>query len=174
VLWREFDKNPLMVADWPKLDSAVEPKEMIELQDLVTAIRDQRASYKAEPKQELRANIRGFGSKYFSEQLWIERLTNTKISLAAPVDTEKLARTVSRGFEIYVDVAGGADTAREKERLQKDAANLEKYAASIEAKLNNPEFVSKAPEAVIGKEKAKLAAAKEELQKIRDQLKLVQ
>lgn len=174
VLLREFYKNPLMVADWPKLDSAVEPKEMAELQDLVTAIRDQRASYKAEPKQELRANIRGFGSKYFSEQLWIERLTNTKISLAAPVDTEKLARTVSRGFEIYINVAGGADTAREKERLQKDAANLEKYAASIEAKLNNPEFVSKAPEAVIGKEKAKLAAAKEELQKIRDQLKLVQ
>ncbi len=176
AIWAELgaSKELLIVTEWPKLETTKSAVEMVGLKELVSVIRDLRANYKVEPKQKLKAYVRGIDKKTVAELPWLERLTGTTIAREVPKTVEKLAKAVSGNYEIFLDVTGGADAGRERERLEKEAANLEKYVSAIEAKLGNNEFAAKAPPVVIEKEKGKLVTAREELKKIRDQLELVQ
>lgn len=84
---------------------------------------------------------------------------------------EKAAADMTSGIEIYIPLEGLVDTEKEKDRINKEIANLSKYIDSVSRKLGNENFVKNAPEAVINGERAKLKEAEEKKVKMEEQLK---
>ena len=73
--------------------------------------------------------------------------------------------------EVFVDLSGAVDAAKEKERLNKEIEQTNKYLDGLEKKLSNDEFVKNAPPAVLDKEKIKFNEAKEKVDKLNGQLR---
>ncbi len=181
VLWKELTEkddadNLLLVTAWPELQAHLKDSADIlqPYQDLVTAIRALRAEHHLQPKQVLEVFVDHVDDQMKKEIAWMQRLTNTTITLGAPEKADGLARAVVGETTLYMDTAAGVDVAAECARLTKEAENLERYLVTVDAKLANEEFASKAPPAVLEKEKGKRAAAAGELAKIQEQLKLLQ
>ena len=63
-------------------------------------------------------------------------------------------------MEVYLELKGLFDTAKERERIEKAKAALEKEIARTSGKLNNKGFLAKAPEDVVAKEKKNLRSLK--------------
>lgn len=69
-------------------------------------------------------------------------------------------------MEVYLELKGLIDTAKERERIEKAKAALEKEIARTSGKLNNKGFLAKAPEDVVAKEKEKLAEFEEKMKSL--------
>lgn len=183
TIWQEVygtDKM-LMVEPWPGIVSGVQydkRKNNFEIiKDIITGIRGLRAEYKIEPAKKISARIgAGNKEKLLSENAGIikalARLENLQISKSAG-KSSGFAGFVSIGIEVFVDLAGAADAAKEKSRLEKEIQELKKYAAGLESKLSNKEFVKNAPKEIVAKEKDKLNVAREKLKKVASQLNLL-
>jgi len=177
TIWQSFNADLLMVASWPK-GAPVKNNEVITdfniLKDIVTAIRNARSINKIEPGQKLKAVIYGHDSLdlLLSQK---ENIKNLKTGLSEieiikeGKKIEKAIVVVVAKIEIYL--IGEIDEAKEKERLEKEAANLEKLIGLQEQKLQNQDFVGRAPEQIVNAEKDKLANYITELIKIKDSLK---
>lgn len=181
VLWKaltgkEDAANLLMVQQWPDMQGWLkdEAESLRPYQEMVTAIRALRTEHRLQPKHLVDVYIDHPADHIEHELAWMQRLTNTTITLGAPQNTERLARAVVGETTVYMDTAAGVDVAVERARLAKEAENLARYVASIDAKLRNEEFTSKAPATVLKKEKGKRAVAVAGLAKIQAQLKLLQ
>ena len=75
--------------------------------------------------------------------------------------------------EVYLELKGLIDTAKEKEKIAKNKAALEKDIARTSGKLANKGFLAKAPEAVVEKEKEKLAQFEEKMKSLEERLKFL-
>ena len=87
--------------------------------------------------------------------------------------TPDMVQSVFRESTMLMPLKGVVDFAAEKERLNKELANVNKFLEGYKKKLNNPSFVERAPAAVVAEErrrqseaeanKAKLEAALERI-----------
>ena len=73
--------------------------------------------------------------------------------------TPDMVQTVCRGAAILLPLKGVVDFAAERERLQKELAQLDKNLAGYAAKLSNAAFVERAPAKVVEEEKKRRAEA---------------
>ena len=73
--------------------------------------------------------------------------------------TPDMVQTVCRGAAILLPLKGVVDFAAERERLQKELAQLDKNLAGYAAKLSNAAFVERAPAKVVEEEKKRQADA---------------
>jgi valyl-tRNA synthetase len=104
----------------------------------------------------------------------LARLDGERLELSVSLP-EKPAQTagqvIAGGIEIYLPLAGMIDLAAERERCQKEIAQLEKLIATSKTKLANPGFVNKAPAGVVEREREKLADLELQAAKTWDRLK---
>ncbi|HBU07504.1 MAG TPA: valine--tRNA ligase [Candidatus Magasanikbacteria bacterium] len=178
-IWTEIygTEKMLMVEKWPKCHSELvsESFEGFELiKNIITGIRSLRAENKIEPVKKLNALISAGGMvDLFQENAEIikvlARLENLQIEKTA-VKPEGSIGFVESGVEVFVDLSGAVDIAKEKVRLEKEKQELDKYVKGLAGKLGNQEFVSNAPPAVVEKEQQKLTEVKDKLTKIEGQL----
>lgn len=98
-----------------------------------------------------------------------------KIVLLAADGTkpENALAAVVTGMEVYLELKGLIDTAKERERIEKAKAALEKEIARTSGKLNNKGFLAKAPEDVVAKEKEKLAEFEEKMKSFDERLRFL-
>ncbi|HBI34286.1 MAG TPA: valine--tRNA ligase [Candidatus Moranbacteria bacterium] len=75
---------------------------------------------------------------------------------------------------IKIPLDGLVDVEKEKNKAEKEIANLEKFIAGSAARLGNKEFVSKAPEQVISQQKETLAKKQVELAELKKHLASLQ
>lgn len=177
TIWQEVygEKTVLMVEKWPETKGKIKLVEDFELlKSIVTGIRSVRSENKVEPVKKLPAQI--FVGKHEniikenSEAIKaLARLESLSISKQG-TKPEGSVGFVMSGVEVYINLGGVIDTAKEKERLTKELADVSKYIPSLEAKLNNQDFIGRAPAAVVEGEKKKLAEAKAKQEKLRAQL----
>ena len=73
--------------------------------------------------------------------------------------TPDMVQTVCRGAAILLPLKGVVDFAAERERLQKELAQLDKNLAGYAAKLSNAAFIERAPAKVVEEEKKRQADA---------------
>ena len=176
TIWQSFNDNLLMVTAWPKVTSEKyeEATKFNTLQEIIVAIRNARSVNKIEPGQKMKAVVYGHDSLDLLESQK-ENIKNLKTGLSEIEVFEKGEKidkaifTVVGKIEIYL--IGEVNAEKEKERLEKEVANLEKLVNLQEQKLGNQEFVGRAPEKIVNNEKEKLANYKSELIKIKDSLK---
>jgi len=174
----------LMVQRWPKgekklIDEKVE-KEFEVVKQIIVGIRNVRSQYNIAYSKELDvvAAVDRDASLVEANAAVIKQITKLKeLKVVAESSFAKPAGFVSGGVfalgNIFVNVADAVDFAKEKERLEKEKANLANYISGLSKKLGNAEFVKNAPAIVVDGEKKKLEEAEGKLGKIEEQLGVI-
>jgi valyl-tRNA synthetase len=173
-LWNELGERKtgdyLIVAKWPTpgdVDSNL-LKESETAFDVITQIRNVRASKGLSPKEALNVHQAG---QMKMDNFWsiIKKLANVgniAMSGAKPVGTSFLSGTT----EFTVQLEGKIDVEKEKESILKDIEYQKGFLSSVEKKLGNEKFVSGAPANVIDNERRKKADAEAKIKALEERL----
>lgn len=180
AIWQEFygQEKLLMVEKFPLAsEKNLEENFFIIIQNIITNIRSVRGDYKIDPVKKLNVTISIVDKKDLLEEnaeiiKKLARLENLQINQSATKPNDSVS-FVESGVEVFVELAGVVDFAKEKQRLSSEIEQLTKYITSLEGKLDNPGFVSSAPESIINQEKEKLEESKEKLAKINKQFQAI-
>jgi valyl-tRNA synthetase len=147
------------------------------IQNIVRAIRNLRAEKNVAPSKRIAATISS-SEKYdlIESQTSVisalagldqSQVSNLKSLTDKPADSLAL---VVGSVEIYIPLAGMANPAEDKSRLEKELKEAESHIERLE-KLLASDFANKAPAALVQKEREKLAGYKDTAEKIKAQLK---
>jgi valyl-tRNA synthetase len=180
------EEASLMIADWPAesstgVDEAVEA-QMSLIIELIRAIRNIRSEYNVEAARRIKAYIVA-GEQYdlfvkhreiITTLARLDEAELTLVSKLAEKPAQTVAQVISGGIEIYLPLAGMIDLKAERERTQKDLAQLEQRIAAGRNKLNNANFVQKAPAEVVEREQEKLADMEAQADKLKMRLQELQ
>ncbi|PID84960.1 MAG: valine--tRNA ligase [Chloroflexi bacterium] len=156
----------LIIADWPTAGEkfAEGAADYERLRELVRGIRGARADNKVEPGQRIQAMVvAGDKTEMLQAQSsvlsFLARLDENRLELIAEAEAPDAAITIALGdITCYLPLAGMVDLDKEKERLEKELADLQKEIKRLTGLLNSP-FAEKAPPPVVEKEREKLAQA---------------
>ncbi|MDY6874518.1 MAG: class I tRNA ligase family protein, partial [Chloroflexota bacterium] len=174
-------EEALIVAQWP------EPMQMEDweeeaiadftlIQEMVRAIRNARAENKVQPSHKIACTISA-GEKL----AMIEGQRQTFVSLAGvdPDDlkiveeplapSDETITLVITPVEITLPLAGLVDVEAERERLEKELAEIKSQIQRLEKLLGSP-FAEKAPAEVVQKERDKLSEYQETAERLKQQL----
>lgn len=171
-IYKQYDRGPLIVAEWPTVKAklaAKDAKALQELQEVVSAVRNLRAQYKIDPKRVVDVHVEG-GEDLAELKAAIEGLTKSSLELVKQ-KPEQAASAVVGKMAIHLPLAGVVDVSKELERLEKDLATTQKYVDGVGKKLENRDFVKNAPQAVVEAEQTKLAEAQAKAEALEAQLK---
>ncbi|MCP4426074.1 MAG: valine--tRNA ligase [Chloroflexi bacterium] len=154
----------LIIADWPQAGEqyADAAANFEQLRELVRSIRAARADNKVEPARKIAAILAaGDKADFYAAQkpilAFLARLDEERLEIGDSVEPPQQAITLSLGdIACYLPLSGMVDLSKEKERLEKELANLEQQIKRVTGLLNSP-FAQKAPTAVVQKERDKLA-----------------
>ena len=176
-IWSELPGSEGLLIREPyptPLEGSFEGKATGLVIDIVSAIRKMRGENKIEAAAKVPVTIYGGANLSIVEANKddVSRLARvSELSLSEKGEKiEGAATEVVSGVEIYIPLGGLVDSEKEKERLEKEIANLDKYIASVSAKLSNTNFVQSAPEAVVAGEREKLEEAEDRREKMQNQL----
>ncbi len=170
----------LMEANWPTLN-AFEDKAVAEKQDwifnLITAVRSVRSSVNIPASSKITLKIKDATDvqrQNIEENQGILRLLSktAEIVFVKESSAGEVAQ-IFDGMTLLIPVAGLIDVDKEKERLNKELANLTAFIERTKAQLSNESFVSKAPEQVVADKRQSLAESEQGVIKIQDILKLL-
>ena len=93
------------------------------------------------------------------------------LQISEEAESKNMAQVVTSDGVVLLSLQGVIDFAAERERLQKELAQIEKNLQGYAAKLSNPAFVDKAPEKVVAEERRRQDEALAKKQKIMDAIK---
>ena len=109
-------------------------------------------------------NVASYISEFNNIICSLARLDNIEI-LQGDI-TPDMVQTVCQGTIILLPLKGIVDFSAERERLQKELAQLDKNLAGYAAKLSNASFIERAPAKVVEEEKKRQAEALENKAKV--------
>ena len=170
----------LIIADWPEARAVGEAQtqiaaEFARIQDLVTQIRSTRSDNNVPPGKRIAAIIAAGDKVEFARSqadviASLARIDSDNLAIVADAEAPANAVTLSLGdYTVYLPLAGMVDLDKEKERLQKESAEMAKEIKRLTGLLNSP-FAKKAPEAVVQKERDKLALLEKSSAEITERL----
>jgi valyl-tRNA synthetase len=183
---RAGDPDLLIVARWPGVGErdAVAEREVGMLIDLVTEIRNARASAKLPAADWLETLVYvplDLGPTFEALRPAVERLVRAR-PLSRELTPEALAAATLPG-DLTVIVAGGAVEAAirpagadagaetlERDRLVRELAEAEGWLTAARERLANESFVSRAPAAVVEGARAREAGLADQVARLRDRL----
>ncbi len=178
VIWKKFNDSMLMVEKYPvaaTVNFTLNNTARFEIiKNIITTIRNARSENKVEPARKVETIIYGGKDTELIRQneIIIKNLKTGISDLKIQEKGEKISGAIYAAVgDVEIYLIGAVDTEKEKNRLEKEIANLEKFVSALNTKLSNKEFTDKAPEKVVAIEKEKLAKAEMELAKLKEQLK---
>jgi len=149
----------IMISQWPAgklefLDEEAE-RDINELVELITKIRNIRAELGVAPGKEIRILYEG---RLLDEQIsYLKALTKAQEVLKLDGEKpEKAVTAVVPGVTAYLPLQDLIDLDMEIARIKKEMENVEGEIKRAQAKLSNQGFLAKAPKEVIEKEQEKL------------------
>jgi len=185
-LWDCFkvpDEDLLISTLWPEVDSSQIDKnvenEIQILMDVITAVRNIRASLNVSPGKEASLTIRGDEKKcsmLCANENYLQRLAKLG-DIKSGKKAEKPAQSataVVEGLELFVPLAGLIDLSKEIDRLEKQILDMEGRLSAVSRKLGNKNFVERAPEDVIMHERDKMQKYASNLSKLQQNLEALQ
>ena len=185
-LWGCFkfqDEELLISTLWPAVDSSQIDKnvesEIQILMDVITAIRNIRASLNVSPGKQASLTIRGDKKKcnmLRSNENYLQRLAKLD-DIQSGEKAEKPAQSataVVQGMELFVPLAGLIDLSKEIDRLERQIQDMKGRLSAVSRKLENKKFVERAPENVISHERDKMQKYESDLSKLQQNLEALQ
>lgn len=177
-IWQSLphEGESIMVQSWPSNKLSFEDKDaerdMNQLVELITQIRNIRAELGVSPGKEIRILYEG---NLLEEQIsYLKALA--KASEVAPLKSkpDKAVTAVVAGITAYMPLEDMIDFDKEIARLKAEIQKMEKEIKIASGKLQNQGFVTKAPAQVVEKEREKLADYQNKQQKLIQRLKELQ
>ncbi len=167
----------LIIADWPTVGEkfAEGAADYERLRELVRGIRGARADNKVEPGRRIKAiMVAGDKAEMLQAQSgslsFLARLDEERLEIMDEADAPDAALTIALGdITCYLPLSGMVDLDKEKERLEKELADLQKEIKRLTGLLNSP-FAEKAPPPVVEKEREKLAQAEAGFEELNSRL----
>ena len=174
------DKESICIESWPVVDtrfnSSTVEEEVAYLIDIVTGIREIRATYTIKNANEVSYTIISkdshLATRLEAYSPFVQKLCHAScIGLASEVDTKDVATALIKGGnQIQVSLVGFINVEEEKQKLEKELKKLQGEIKRCEGMLANPNFVSKAPASKIEEEKAKLEDYRKKYEAVNTQL----
>lgn len=184
-LWQSIkDRNEnesISISQMPELNESLISedieKEVLELQQLITAIRNLRSEINLSPsvKCDVVINCHKPVEKKFLQEVsgYIKQLAKAEnLELTLPEEFAALPEfksitTVTGPYQAYIKIDGLIDIEQEKAKLNKEIERAESFLITINKKLSNENFISKASDEVVNNEKKKQEDTKIKLEKLR-------
>ncbi len=170
----------IMIAPYPHPEGREDPqaeRTMEAVIDIVRSIRNVRAEHKVDKSKWVEARVYGGDLKAeiapYAEA--IEALARTKpLSLVEGRrkggDGKNALALVLNEADVEIPMESMVDVQAERERLEKEIANLKSATAGLESRLKNKAFLDKAPAKVVESERAKLKERQDRLERLKQQL----
>jgi valyl-tRNA synthetase len=177
--WQKTES--IMVARYPKADKNaidIESENIVEtVIDITRAIRNIRAENKVESTKWIAADVY-IGKMIASitpysaaiQSLAKVKPLEFKDGRVTGAQGEKFAVAVLKEADVIVPMTSMIDPTVEREKIQKEIAQIDADVIRLEARLKDEAFLSKAPSAVIAKEKERLTERKERASRLRQQI----
>jgi valyl-tRNA synthetase len=178
-LWHELNDRKesecIIITSWPvagTTDPPIEAESEFAF-EVVTQIRNTRASKNLSPKEALRLLVKDIDLAPV-KQFWpiISKLSNLEsigsIGSTAPVN---MSQFIVGSTEFVLPFEQALDVEKEMESAKKDLDYYKGFLASINKKLSNEKFVSGAPAEVVENERKKKADAETKIAALEDALK---
>ncbi|MFP3953668.1 MAG: valine--tRNA ligase [Candidatus Acetothermia bacterium] len=166
-IWNKLPhtSTPLMISDFPEpegelIDYGVE-EDMSDMQEIINAVRSVRAGMNVPSGKEISVLVETedpvITGLVAEKKVYFDELADVS-KIEADSDLERpanSARRVLENAEVIVPLQGVIDFEEEKERIEKELAEVEDDLADTLKKLDNKDFLTKAPDEVVNKEKEK-------------------
>ncbi|MGN0919429.1 MAG: valine--tRNA ligase [Alphaproteobacteria bacterium] len=179
-IWDKTANRPQMLAQmaWPDLTAFQDEKAAADFEkviEFVGALRSARVEVNVPPSAKITVYL-----KEADEAEWRLFRANeatlfalARIEKMAPAPAENLTGAITLvvgKMTVLIPLTGLIDIPKEKERLNKEIANLAGFAERLKTQLANKAFVDKAPAAVIEDKKIKLTETEVALKKLQETL----
>ena len=171
-------EDTIMLAKYPKATKKLafgQEAEVVEdIKELISKIRNARATYGVEPGKKVRVFVKTENQDIKQCAHYIKKLANAESVLfeEAP-QQDKNVSVITHLSNAEIPLGDLVDKVKELARIEKELAKAQKEIDFANVKLQNPNFVAKAPQALVEKERehlAKFIAIKEELLKQKSEL----
>ncbi len=167
----------LIIADWPNVGETFtdEAANFDRLRELIRGVRATRAENNVPPGKRIAATIvAGENAPFIESQrgvlVALARLDDAALTVVESATAPDNAATISLGdYTAYLPLAGMVDLEKERERLEKESADLSNQIARLTKLLNSP-FAEKAPAAVVQKERDKQTLLEASLAEVTERL----
>jgi valyl-tRNA synthetase len=151
------------------------PADMALLTEMVTRIREWRASRQLSPKETLAAwweESEKANSLLLQEgpRALVMKMANLEAFGPISAEPEGCITLMAETEKLFIAFAEEVDTEAERTRLLEEIAYYLGFSESVRKKLSNERFVSGAPEAVVEKEKQKLADSETKIRALEESL----
>ena len=171
--WQEA----LIIASWPEAGERYPQAaaDFERLREVVTSIRAARAENNVEPVRTIVATIAAGDKRDFFEAqrpvlAFLARLDEGNLTIAETAAAPDNAVTISLGdVTVYLPLAGMVDLDQERERLEKELAELNQQIERVGNLLDGP-FAEKAPATVVQKEREKLTRLQASQEEVSERL----
>jgi valyl-tRNA synthetase len=162
-----------MTAHWPMLEPAAREKsaerDFALVQQVVTAIREMRNTYKVAPRQTMIASVQASDA-----QTAILQAARPVIETLATVTCEAIGADIERASDAAATVVGSVqvflhgviDSDAERQRLTKRLEELKRSAGALQGRLNNKGYVEKAPPHLVEQTRRQLAEVQQEMKTV--------
>ena len=144
---------------------------IVELQEIITSIRNIRQGKQISPKESLGLSVKAnSGIDYRQYETIISRMANINAFHFVKDKIDGAVAFMASKDEFYIPLAINIDKEAEKERLEKEKEYLTGFLKSVEAKLGNERFMNNAKPDIIENELKKKADALAKLEIINKSL----
>lgn len=176
-LWSHLkDENEpyLIVKEFPEFDPklvfSTDQDQMNSFVDIITSIRNLRASVNLSPKVELEVKLFSDQKDLFDYVLHnmesfkdVGRLNSLSIQAKNEPRPSKSTMAVTVQAEVFIILEGVMDIQDQVNRLEKDLSKSQDEYKKYEAKLNNPKFINNAKDEVVAEVKENASTLKEKI-----------
>ena len=170
-IWQSLPHNgeALMVADWPRFDSALEfaaeEEDFEKIMAVIKAVRNRRAEMNVPPAKKAKVCIATKFKDTFSRgTAYICRLAYASdVEIGDSFDSEGAVRVITDAATVFMPMRELVDFTVELERLKKELKKANDDKEFFEKKLNNQGFVAKAPAAVVEQQRESLKKVLEKI-----------
>ncbi len=173
-IWSTFEDDLLINNTWPEVEGKElnpEAKDVEDLKEVISQIRNFKATYQLKNKEILKLNSSKDVSPWFTKQL--ENIGNVELNLNSTEDKNKKQVVFQSGnYEFYLLAEDYIDIDVEIKKLDKKIEDLSKTLAVSRSRLENEKFIKNAKEELIEKEKQNVIEVEKEidlLKQTRDQ-----
>jgi valyl-tRNA synthetase len=161
-LWENLkdpDEDLLIIQEYPEFDESLiftkEQEDMNRFVDVITTVRNLRASVNIKPKEEIKAILksdiieaRDYFQKNEANFLNLARVKELVIGPKDNIVPKKALIGATTHTEVFIPLEGVIDIDDQVQRLKKDLQKTEKELEKYAKKLNNQKFLDKAPDEV--------------------------
>lgn len=181
-LWdKTFERKELLMEtswpDWSKYEDDKVMQNQDWIFDLITTIRSIRTQVNVPVSSKIQLKVKDATEaqkeNILANQTIIQSLARVESITFASKTNEGEVAQVMDGLTLLIPLTGLIDIAKEKERLNKEIANLTGFITRLKGQLSNEAFVSKAPANIVEEKKASLKQSEESLEKVQNILKML-